>query len=238
VTGRDGSLPEVIHELRNQLSVATANVEAFIDGKLPPTTQRLENVLQTLRQMEKLIKDLRVSPPAADAAPAPTTAALTEINVCMLLEREFASMEAVALEKKISLSVFRCPHPNAACQHFYGDPGRIGQIVKNVLLNAVRYTPSGGTISVDCRRRADELQVTIADNGPGVNSADAGHIFEAGFRGTAGDEAGSGLGLAVVKELVEIHGGSIRLEPESKRGASFILRLPGRLPDRGSPASS
>jgi signal transduction histidine kinase len=235
VSERDSTgVSELIHELRNQLAVAKANLEAFIDGKLPPTAQRLEHVVQTLNQMEELIKDLRVLQPAADAGSAATAATLTEINVCQLLEREFASMEAVALEKKISLSVFRCPHPNAACQHFYGDPGRIGQIVKNVLLNAVRYTPSGGTISVDCRRRADELQVTIEDNGPGVSPADAGHIFERGFRGTAGGEAGSGIGLAVVRDLVEAHGGSIRLNPESARGASFILRLPGRLPEPGA----
>jgi two-component system sensor histidine kinase BaeS len=238
MTAHDNSqLAEVIHEMRNQLAVAKANLEAFIDGKLPPTAQRLKNVMQTLDQMEQLIKDLRgLQPVAAPADPA-KGADLIEINVCKLLEREFASMEAVALEKQVSLSVFRCPHPNAACQHFYGDPGRIGQIVKNVLLNAVRYTPRGGTITVDCRRRADELQVTIGDTGPGVPTADAGRIFEAGFRGAASRQEGSGLGLAVVKELVEAHGGSIRLDPESKLGASFILRLPGRLPDRGSPAS-
>ena len=176
-----------------------------------------------------------MQPVTAQADPA-NAADPIEINVCKLLEREFASMEAVALEKQVSLSIFRCPHPNAACQYFYGDPNRIGQIVKNVLLNAVSYTPRGGAITVDCRRRADELQVTIADNGPGVAPADARRIFEAGFRGST-SEAGSGLGLAVVKELAEAHGGSIRLDTQSTRGASFILRLPGRLPDRGNPTT-
>ena len=168
----DQRLSELIHEMRNQLSVAKANLEAFIDGKLPPTAQRLESVVQTLHHLEELIKDLRAMHPALHEQLVDRALKLSEINVCDLLAREFASMEAVAVEKHVSLSVFRCPHPAAACQRFYGDPTRIGQIVKNVLLNAVRYTPTGGSVSVDCRRKANELQVTISDNGPGVPAED------------------------------------------------------------------
>lgn len=218
---------ELIHEMRNQLAVARANIEAFIDGKLSPTSERLENVVQTLRHLEELIKDLRI----LRVEPQLETH-MAEINVCTLLEREYASLEAVAQAKGVSLSIFRCPHPNAACQRFYGDPVRIGQIVTNVLLNAVRYTPAGGTIAVDCRRRADELQITIADSGPGISSPDVQHVFEPGFRGEAARASdGSGIGLTVVKRLVEDQGGSITLGEASAHGATFVLRLPGRLPE-------
>lgn len=221
---------ELVHEMRNQLAVARANLEAFIDGKLSPTADRLEGVVQTLAHLDELIKDLRVLRLEVE----PETA-LSEINVCTLLEREYASIEAVAASKGISLSVFRCPHPNAACQRFYGDPVRIGQIVTNVLLNAVRYTPTGGAIMVDCSRRADELQITISDSGPGVQADDAVHIFESGYRGDASKAAeGSGLGLTVVKRLIEDQGGSVTLGKASARGATFLLRLPGKLPHHGS----
>lgn len=221
------SVSELVHEMRNKLAVARANLEGFIDGKLPPTPERLEGVLQMMRHLEELMKDLRVLRFGVE----PETT-LTEINVCTLLEREYASIEAVASKKGISLSVFRCPHQNAACQRFYGDPVRIGQMVTNVLLNAVRYTPAGGFIMVDCSRRADELQITIADNGPGVPAADSTHIFESGYRGrTDAPTEGTGLGLTVVKRLVEDQGGSVTLHKSSPRGATFLLRLPGKLPD-------
>jgi signal transduction histidine kinase len=220
---------ELIHEMRNQLAVARANLEAFIDGKLSPTAERLETVVQTLGHLEELVKDLR----ALRLEVEPHTA-LSEINVCTLLQREYGAIEAVAASKNISLSVFRCPHSNAACQRFYGDPVRIGQMVTNVLLNAVRYTPPGGAIMVDCSRRADELQITIADSGPGVTAADATHIFESGYRGDVGPSEGSGLGLAVVKRLIEDQGGSVTLGRTSSHGATFLLRLPGQLPYAGS----
>lgn len=223
-------LSELIHEMRNQLSVAQANLEAFIDGKLSPTAERLESVVQTLRHLEQLIKDLHTLHPGAAGEERALATALAEINVCDLLQHEYASIEGVATEKGVKLSIFRCAHPNAACQHFYGDPTRIGEIVSNVLLNAVRYTPPGGTIFVDCARRADELQVTIADEGPGITAGEAKRIFEPGYRGAAATREGSGLGLAIVKELVEAQGGSIRLDPDTPRGARFVVRLPGRLP--------
>jgi signal transduction histidine kinase len=221
---QSGRPSELIHEMRNQLAVLKANLEAFIDGKLTPSPQRLQSMLQTLDHLEGLIKNLRANP-----AEFVEAAGFAEINVCTLLEREYAAIEAVAAEKDIKLSIFRCPHPNAACQRFYGDPVRIGQMVTNVLLNAVRYTPPGGTIAVDCRRRADELQITIKDSGAGVSPADAPHIFEAGFRGEAGiGSEGSGLGLSLVKRLVEDHSGSVTLGETSERGATFVLRLPGK----------
>ncbi|MBV8281227.1 MAG: HAMP domain-containing histidine kinase, partial [Candidatus Eremiobacteraeota bacterium] len=117
-------LSELIHEMRNQLAVAKANLEAFIDGKLPPTAARLESIVQTLRHLEELVKDLRVLHPALSAGQPALATNLTEINVCDLLRREFSSLEGAAAEKGVTLSVFRCPHPNAVCQRFYGDPTR------------------------------------------------------------------------------------------------------------------
>jgi signal transduction histidine kinase len=225
---RDASrVGDLVHEMRNQLAVARANLEAFLDGKLSPNAERLEAVLQTLRELEELIKDLRVM-----QLDAPMPSRMQEIDVCAMLQREYTAVEAVAAEKRVSLSVFRCPHPKAQCQRFIGDPVRVAQIVKNVLLNAVRYTPTGGSVAVDCSRRADQLEVRISDSGPGVADDDAPHIFEAGYRGEgAKTVAGAGVGLSVVKRLVEEHGGSIALGPKTAQGATFTLRLPGALPE-------
>jgi signal transduction histidine kinase len=218
---------ELVHDVRNQLAVARANLEAFIDGKLAPTPERLESVVQALAHVDELVNDLR-----GLSLEATAETQLAEIDVCSLLQREYASIEAVAVGKGVSLSVFRCPHPAAACQRFIGDPVRIGQIVTNVMLNAVHYTPVGGAITVDCTRRADELQITIADSGPGVTAADAKRIFEPGYRGEAGKSIeGSGLGLNIVQRLIEHQGGSVTLGETSPHGATFLLRLPGKLPN-------
>lgn len=214
---------ELIHDMRNRLTVARANVEAFIDGKIEPTVGRLEAVLQSLTQLEDLLNDLKAGQATVDPQTHPV-----EIDVCDLLNREYEAIEAVAAEKGVSLSVNRCPVKSDACGHFIGDPVRIGQIVSNVLLNAVRYTPPGGDVRVNCAREADQLEILIADSGPGVAADEMENIFKPGVRGTAGrGKPGSGFGLAIAREFVEAQGGTIDVSPPSEGGARFIVRLPG-----------
>jgi len=215
---------ELIHDIRNRLAVARANIEAFIDGKLEATPDRLRIVLQALDQLGALLNDIR---PVASDAPE---VQLVEIDVCELLDREYRSIEPVAAERGVSVSVFQCPVPLAACKRFTGDPVRIGQIVSNVLLNAVRYTPRGGVIRIDCMHEADQLQISISDTGPGIDEKERDQIFLPGVRGSAAQTvAGTGHGLAIAKEFVEAHGGTITVAPGFKKGARFIIRLPGKL---------
>ena len=217
-------LAELVHDMRNELAVVKANLEGLVDGKLEPTPERFASILQAIEQLKSLISQLD------DVDIAPDIAAnMMPINVCELLDREFTAMQAVAGAKNLTVSIDRCPAPAAECTHFYADPVRVGQIVKNVLINAVRYTPAGGSISVDCHRRADQLEVRISDTGPGISEVERERIFEPGFRGKAAAGIdGSGYGLASVKQLVEAHGGTIAVAAESKGGASFVVRLPGR----------
>lgn len=214
---------ELVHDMRNRLAVARANVEAFIDGKITPTAGRLEAVLQSLAQLEGLLNDLNAREATVEPEVRPV-----EIDVCDLLNREFKSIEAVAAGKGVSLSVNRCPMKSDACGHFIGDPVRIGQIVSNVLLNAVRYTPAGGDVRVNCSRESDQLEISIADSGPGVEQGEMESIFKPGVRGTAGrGKPGSGFGLAIAREFVEAQGGTIVVAPPDERGARFVVRLPG-----------
>jgi two-component system sensor histidine kinase BaeS len=214
---------EVVHDMRNQLTVARANVEAFIDGKVEPTAARFQAVLQSLTQLEGLLNDLN----AREATIEPQVRSI-EIDVCELLNREYKAIEAVAREKKVSLFVNLCPVKSEACGHFMGDPVRIGQIVSNVMLNAVRYTPPGGEVRVNCSREADQLEISIADSGPGVGRDEMEKIFEPGVRGAASlGTPGSGLGLAIAKEFVEAQGGTIVVSPTDASGARFVVRLPG-----------
>jgi signal transduction histidine kinase len=150
------------------------------------------------------------------------------INVCDVISNEVLAFEAAAAERGVEFNVQQCTAHELACINFRGDPVRVAEIVNNVVSNAIRYTPPGGRIEVDCRRGADALVLTVTDGGPGVARAEVGKIFEPGFRGEASAETeGSGLGLSLVKQFVEEHGGSVEVDNIAGRGARFKVKLPG-----------
>jgi two-component system, OmpR family, sensor histidine kinase BaeS len=213
----------LIHEMRNELAVAKANLEGLLDGKLAPTRDRLQGIIQALTQLDALIDDLRLANPDVAMPSRPLL-----VNVCELLNQEYNAIYALAKTKNIQVSIHRCNVTSPQCQQFFGDPMRIGQIAKNVLLNAVRYTPKGGTVEVDCSRHDGQLEVRISDTGPGVSKEETEAVFTPGYRGAASSGTpGSGYGLAVVKQLVEEQGGTITVATDGSHGATFTVRLPG-----------
>jgi two-component system sensor histidine kinase BaeS len=227
-------LDDLVHDIRNRLSVARANVEAFIDGKLAPTSGRLQSVLQTLDQLNELLNHVKATQGAAAARVSPL-----EIDICEVLDREYTAAEAVAAEKGVSFGVARCPATLEECSRFVGDPVRIGQIVSNVLSNAIKFTPRGGAVLVSCSRRADQLEISVKDSGPGIADGERDQIFEHGVRGSASKgSTGSGFGLAIAKEFVEAHGGSIVVAPGITGGARFVISLPGRVVSDDSSAAT
>jgi signal transduction histidine kinase len=214
----------VVHEIRNHLAVAIANVEAFRDGVLEPSPQRLSSVLQALGEVESLLGELTPRHVAPEAALGQNA---QRINVCDVITNEVLAFEAAAAENQITFRVQQCKAHRPACVNFTGDPVRVGEIVNNVVSNAMRYTPPGGAIDVDCRPSGGILTLTVTDGGPGVRSDELGKIFEAGFRGAASaGTAGSGEGLALVKRFVEEQGGTVEVENIADRGARFTVRLP------------
>jgi len=219
----------VIHEIRNHLAVAIANVEAFRDGVLEPSPKRLSSVLQALAEVDNLLGELT---PRQMAPQRALSTNARRINVCDVITNEVLAFEAAAAEHQIAFHVQQCAAHGPACVNFGGDPVRVGEIVNNVVSNAIRYTPRGGRIDVDCRPSGGTLTLTVTDGGPGVRSDEVGRIFEAGFRGAASvGTTGSGEGLALVKRFVEEQGGTVEVENVAERGARFTVRLPGMPPD-------
>ncbi|MEA2721532.1 MAG: two-component system, OmpR family, sensor histidine kinase BaeS [Candidatus Eremiobacteraeota bacterium] len=224
----------VIHEIRNHLAVAIANVEAFRDGVLDPSPKRLSSVLQALREVEVLLRELTPGQMTPQEAPGVQQ---RRINVCDIITNEVLAFEAAAAEHDIVFRVQQCTTHDPACVNFSGDPVRVGEIVNNVVSNAMRYTPPGGRIDVDCRPSGGILTLTVTDGGPGVRSDEVGKIFESGFRGAASaGTTGTGFGLALVKQFVEEHGGTVDVENVADRGARFTVRLPGTPRDAGADA--
>jgi signal transduction histidine kinase len=104
----------------------------------------------------------------------------------------------------------------------------VSQVVKNVLLNAIKFTGHGGHVKISCQRDRGELALEISDDGPGVPVAERQAIFERGMRGSAAAvAAGSGVGLAVVRDILDAHGGTVNVDDSASGGARFVIRLPG-----------
>jgi signal transduction histidine kinase len=182
-------------------------------------------VLQALAEADVLLSQL----PRATA----TAALATDVNtldVCSVITNEVLALEASARQRGIIFDVHQCETTCDACQAFSGDPTRISEIVNNVVSNAIRYTPAGGRVEVDCRRADGTLTLSVTDSGPGIAAADRQRIFEPGFRGSASaGTAGSGLGLALAKRFAQEHGGSIDVLSADDAGAKFVVKLPGAL---------
>jgi signal transduction histidine kinase len=211
-------MKSVVHEIRNHVAVAVANIEAFRDGVLQPSPGRLQAVLQALREVEVLLHDI-----PDGTTPVQLDSERSTFDVCDVITNEVLGLEALAKEHGIEFSVVQCALHAPDCHTFTGDPVRVGEIVNNIVSNSIRYTPRGGRIEVDCRRSDGAISLKVTDE-------DIGRIFERGFRGSASrDTQGSGTGLALAKHFVEEHGGSIDVQNVGKRGARFIVRLPGNI---------
>jgi two-component system sensor histidine kinase BaeS len=111
------------------------------------------------------------------------------------------------------------------------DPVRLRQAVGNLLANALRYTPTGGRVSLRAYADGDDVLIEVADTGPGIAPEHLPHVFDRFWRAEKSRSrhtGGSGLGLAIVRQLAEAHGGSAAVRSEPGRGATFVLRLPRR----------
>jgi signal transduction histidine kinase len=122
------------------------------------------------------------------------------------------------------------------------DPGRISQVLANLLTNANKYAPEGARVRLAARRVGDEIEFEVSDDGPGLGGEELDHVFDRFWRAESGDTqavGGTGLGLAIAKSLVELHGGAISASSIPGEGATFRFVLPiatdGR-PSRESPA--
>jgi two-component system, OmpR family, phosphate regulon sensor histidine kinase PhoR len=144
------------------------------------------------------------------------------ISLVGMREAELAKESAAAKDIELNMSI-------ASGVTVYGDDQQLSLMLRNLLDNAIRYTPEEGHVALDIRSEGDEAVVRVIDTGIGIPMAAQGRVFERFYRvdkARSRDRGGTGLGLAIVKHAVELHGGTIGLESELEQGSTFTVRLP------------
>jgi hypothetical protein len=222
---KDEFLATASHELRTPLTAILGWARMLRSGKVDPSgyARGLETIERNAKAQVQLIEDI------LDGSRILTGKLHLEIRPLDLTALVRAALDAVrpAVEAKgIDLSVE--VDPQAA--RVVGDPERLQQVVWNLANNAVKFTPRGGAVAVTLARVGTSIELTVSDSGQGISAEFLPHVFER-FRQAEGSttrrHGGLGLGLAIVRHLVEAHGGTVRAESAGEgRGARFIVLLP------------
>lgn len=213
---------DIAHDLRTPLAIITGYLEALHNGVLDPSPARIEAMYTEARHLQHLVEDLRTLSLADAGALALHRQSLSPQA---LLERAANTYQLSAQQKNIDLQV----QVDANIPDLQLDPERMAQVLGNLLSNALRYTPTGGRITLTAKRSAGPVQLQIQDTGVGIAPEARAHIFDRLYRGDAArtEATGeSGLGLAIAKSIVEAHGGTIVVESEVGRGTTFTITLP------------
>jgi signal transduction histidine kinase len=211
---------DIAHDLRTPLSVILGYSEALQDDKLPGTPEVYGAMHRQAQHLNRLIDDLRTLS-LADAGQL--TLQRRPVRPSDLLEHAAIAYLPQAEERGIQLSVTAEATPAISV-----DPDRLGQVIGNLVGNALRHTPDGGHIELAAALTGAGVVLSVTDDGPGIPNDDLPHIFERFYRGDKArvDDGSSGLGLAIARSLVEAHGGQMGVENVAPGGARFTVALP------------
>ena len=219
---RRNLVADVAHELRTPLSNVQGYVEALRDGVLEPDAQTLATIHQQVLYLSELVEDLRLlaDTEAGDFSLHREPGSLTEaLRASVEGVRARADAKGVAVASRLPASA-----PDVTF-----DRTRIAQVVGNLLDNAIRHTPDGGSVTVEMYVSAASATVLIRDNGEGIPAETLPFVFDRFYRvdpSRSRATGGAGLGLTIARKLVEAHGGSIRAESAVGEGATFVIELP------------
>jgi two-component system, OmpR family, sensor histidine kinase BaeS len=215
-TRRRQLLADVTHELRTPLSVIQANLEALIDGLYPIDDAHLRPVLDETKVMARLLDDLQT---LSTAEAGVLTLHREPTDPRQLIEAAVQAFTAQAEEAGVRLETRGAD----SLPEIDVDRLRVGEVLSNLLSNALRHTPTGGEIVVEAHSTEDRVEFSISDTGIGIAQEHLPHVFDRFSR--APDSPGAGLGLTIAKTLVEAHGGRIRAE-SGPAGTTFVFTLP------------
>jgi two-component system sensor histidine kinase BaeS len=214
---------DVAHELRTPLSNIRGYLEAGEDGVVPLDRTLVRSLLEETALLERLVSDLQELA-LADAGMLRLHP--EERDVAELAQQTVAAHRSQAEAADVSLGLSATGPAIAVV-----DPARIRQALGNLVANAVKFTPAGGSVSVSVRGGREGVELSVTDTGPGIAPEHLPHLFDRFYRADPSrsrSTGGSGLGLAITKHLVEAHDGWVGVSSTLGRGSVFTIRLPPR----------
>ncbi len=214
----------VSHELRTPLTAIRGYVEALIDDPPPPDESRrfLEIIARHTDRMERLVKDLlRLA--RLDAGQETTEMVDCDLNA--IIQNVAHELANVIASKETTVEIAMAPDARTITS----DPAKLHDVLRNLLENAINYSPEQGVVRVETERSDSGITLAVLDTGPGIPAADLTRVFERFYRvdkSRSRAPGGTGIGLAIVKHLVELLGGTVTASNRDEGGAAFIVRLP------------
>ncbi len=222
-TLRRNLMADVAHELRTPLSVLQGNLRAILDDVYPLEKEEITRLYTQTRLLSRLVNDLHE---LAQAEAGQLSLNLAPTDLRPLLRETIEVFAPMAEDGSISLEAQLAPTLPAVAI----DSVRLRQVLHNLLANALRHTPAGGTVSVQSAATADAVTITIRDSGEGIAPEHLPHVFDRFYRADrarARDTGGAGLGLAIVRAIVQAHGGTVSAESAGiGQGSAFTVTLP------------
>jgi signal transduction histidine kinase len=229
---RDEMLAVVAHDLRNPLSAVLLSLDillrAFAGDDRRKSARQLATIQRAANQMKRLISDLldtasieagRLAIEQRPIAPAP------------LISQAVESLQPLAASKSLDLRL----DLGAELPAVFADAARLQQVIANLLGNAIKFTPAGGTIAVRARPSGDAVVFSVSDTGAGIDEEELPHLFDRYWQARRTARLGTGLGLFIVKGIVEAHGGRLDVESKVAEGSTFSFSLPLAGPDARQP---
>ena len=221
---REDLLAIVSHDLRNPLGVVLASSSLLLKSSLPPEKEgrarrQVEAIQRAGNRMNRLIRDLL---DFASIQGGRLSVTLRPRDAAAIVSEVLEALEPLAASKTLRLANETAGDLCVSCDH-----DRVVQLLSNVIGNAIKFTPDGGTITVRATRDGTEVRFAVVDNGPGIPAEELPHVFDRYYQARRKNREGIGLGLSIARGIVEAHGGRIWVESEEGRGSTFFFTLPG-----------
>jgi signal transduction histidine kinase len=213
---------DVAHELRTPLATLQSHVEAMIDGIWEPDANRLKSVHEEIMRLERLVGDMEK---LTRFEGENMVLNKSEFDVVQLISSIIANSEREYSEKGIRVEL------SGEATEMFADRDKLSQVIINLITNAVKFTDRGGSILLSVKGSPETVNISVADTGAGIAPEHLPYIFERFYRADASRSrltGGAGIGLTIVKAIVEAHKGTIAVESELGKGTRFVITLPRR----------